>query len=351
MNGVASSFVSVCLVWCCFCAGSVAYAEPVNPATVFDSSNFHEAQVLKAILGQPEEAIDFAKANLAINKLVDPNIDVNVNLKKIEAIVTTIQALLPVGASSKDKMLAVRKYLYEAGAWNGHQVYRYDFDDPKDTKIGNKLLPTYLATKKGNCISMPLLFIALGQQLGINVTASTAPLHVLVKYTDSDTGQSYNLEATSGANPSRDVWYQQTMHITDRTLANRIYLQKLTKRETVAVMAMVLAENYLAKQQYEKAMMIADVVLKYYPNAVEAMVMKGTLFYHLLAKHYLSKYPAPYLIPMGERPYFEFLDINNRYWFDKAEALGWHEPSKEDEQNYLDTVRQDAGKLKTEQKR
>jgi hypothetical protein len=39
------------------------------------------------------------------------------------------------------------------------------------------------------------------------------------------------------------MWYQQTMHITDEALANRIYLQKLSKQETVAVMAMVLAEN------------------------------------------------------------------------------------------------------------
>jgi hypothetical protein len=242
-------------------------------------------------------------------------------------------------------MLAVKKYLYEAGAWNSNQPYQYDFADPKGTKIINKLLPTYLTTHKGNCISMPLLFIVLGQRLGIDVTASTAPLHVLVKYTDSNTGQSYNLETTSGANPSRDVWYQQTKHITDQALANKIYLQKLSKRETVAVMAQVLAEDYHDKQEYEKAMMVSDVALKYYQNAVSSMLMKGTLFYHLLAKHYLSKYPAPYLIPLAERPYFEFLSINNHHWFAKAESLGWREPSPEDERNYLDTVRQDADKL------
>jgi len=330
-----------------YCLGTVfvARAEAVNPTTVFDSSNFRYAQALKAILEQPEEAIDFAKAKLSIDKLVDPSIDVKTNLKKIDTIVKTIKTLLPAGATSKDKVLAVRKYLYETGSWNNYQPYQYDFDDPKGAKIINKLLPTYLTTKKGNCISMPLLFIVLGQRLGIDVTASTAPLHVLVKYTDSGTGQSINLETTSGANPSRDVWYQQTMHITDQALANKIYLQKLSKRESVAVMATVLAEDYHDKQEYEKAMMVSDVVLKYYKNAVASMLMKGELFYRLLVKHYLSKYPAPYLIPVDERPYFEFLDINNRYWFEKAEALGWREPSPDDEKNYLDTVRQDAEKL------
>ncbi|MDP1615219.1 MAG: transglutaminase family protein [Methylococcales bacterium] len=333
------SVIHVCFSLCCSGMAAIVHAEVVNLTTVFDSSNFREAQTLKAILEQPEEAIDFAKANLTIDKIVDPSIDIEANIKKIDAIVKTIQSLLPAGATSRDKMLAIRKYLYEPGAWNNNQPYQYDFDDPKGTKIINKLLPTYLTTKKGNCISMPLLFIVLGQRLGIDVTASTAPLHVLVKYTDSDTGQSYNLETTSGANPSRDVWYQQTMHINDQALANRIYLQKLSKQETVAVMATVLAEDYREKQEYEKAMMVSDVVLKFYKNAVGSMLMKGSLFYYLLAKNYLRKYPAPNLIPPSERPYFEFLSINNRYWFEKAEALGWREPTPEDEQNYLDTVK------------
>lgn len=345
MNQV-HSVICVCFVLCFFCMISVVHGEAVNPATVFDSSNFAEAKTLKAILEQQESSIDFARAKLSIDKMVDPSIDIEANLKKINAIVKTIQSLLPAGATSRDKMLAVKKYLYEAGAWNDYQPYQYDFSDPKGTKIINKLLPTYLATKKGNCVSMPLLFIVLGQRLGIDVTASTAPEHVLVKYTDSDTGQSYNLETTSGANPSRDVWYQQTMHITDEALINQVYLQKLSRQESLAVMATVLAESYSHNQEYEKAMMISDVVLKYYKKDVGAMLMKGSLFYRLLTQNYIKKYPTPNLIPVPERPYFEFLSINNHYWFEKAEALGWHEPTKEDEENYLKRVRHDAVLLK-----
>ena len=283
--------------------------------------------------------------------MIDPFLDVEANLKKINVIVNQIKSMLDANATSTDKMLAIKKYLYEAGTWNNYQPYQYDFNDPKGIKVSNKLLPTYLVTKQGNCVSMPLLFIVLGQRLGIDVTASTAPKHVLVKYTDSDTGQTYSLEATSGAKPARDVWYQQTMHITDEALANRIYLQKLSKLESLAVMATVLAESYYDKQEYEKAMMISDVVLKYYKNDVDAMLMKGTLFYRLLAKNYIRKYPASSLIPEPERPYFEFLAMNNRYWFEKAESLGWRELTKEDEENYLKGVQHDANLLKKQKQK
>jgi regulator of sirC expression with transglutaminase-like and TPR domain len=340
------SVIHACFLLCLCCAFPAAHAEAVNPATVFDSSHFDQAQQLKTILEQPEDAIDFARAKLTIDKMVDPSIDVEANVLKIDEIVKIIKTMLVADATSMDKMLAIKKYLYEAGAWNDYQPYQYDFADPMGTKITNKLLPNYLVTKKGNCISMPLLFIVLGQRLGIDVTASTAPSHVFVKYTDSETGQTYNLETTSGANFSREVWYQQTMHVTNEALANRIYLQKLSKRETVAVMAMMLTESYREKQEYEKAMMIADVVLKYFKNDVDTMLMKGSLFYRLLAKNYLKKYPAPNLIPESERPYFQFLSTNNLYWFEKAESLGCREPTPEDEQNYLEIVKRDAEKLK-----
>lgn len=334
---------------CSVCISSVIHAETVNPATVFDSSNFAEAKTLKAILEQPESSVDFARVKLSIDKMVDPTIDIKTNLKKIDSIVNQIKSMLTANATSTDKMLAIKKYLYEAGVWNNYVPYQYDFDDPTGTtKIKNKLLPTYLVTKKGNCVSMPLLFIILGQRLGIDVTASTAPRHVLVKYTDSGTGQTYNLETTSGANPSRDVWYQQTMHVTDEALANQVYLQKLSKQESLAVMATVLAESHYDKQEYEKAMMISDVVLKYYKKDVDVMLMKGTLFYQLLAKNYIKKYPTSNLIPVPERPYYEFLSINNRYWFEKAESLGWRQPTKENNENYLKAVQHDANLLKNQ---
>lgn len=337
------TYTLICIALLTFTAPAIR-AQPVDPKTVFDSSHFAEAQQISTIIEQPENSLDFAKTKLSIDKIVDPEIDVEANLRKIDGIVMAINNMLLPNASSMDKMLALKKYLYEPGTWNNFQPYQYDFSDPKGTKISNKLLSTYLDTKKGNCISMPLLFIVLGQRLGIDVTASTAPQHVLVKYTDSNTGMTYNLETTSGANPARNEWYQQGMNVTDEAIKNQAYLKKLSKQETLAVMATLLAEDYLIKKEYEKAMMISDVVLKYHKKNVGAMLMKGSLFYLLLDKHYKNKYPMPKLIPVDERPYYEFLSINNLYWFQRAESLGWREPTREDDTKYMDMIKEDAVK-------
>ena len=45
-------------------------------------------------------------------------------------------------------------------------------------------MSNYLATKLGNCVSMPALFVIIGRKIGIDVTLSLAPEHMFVKFRD-----------------------------------------------------------------------------------------------------------------------------------------------------------------------
>lgn len=296
-----------------------------------------EALRIDAILRQPESKMDLAEIKLSFDQMIDPAIDVDAGLKQIEGMAAQIRAMRRGFPSSEERLQALRTYLYENGSWNSNKSYGYDFDDPLGKDIRNKLLPQYLASKKGNCVTMPLLFVILGQRLGIDVTLSTAPLHLFVKYTDA-TGTTYNLETTSGAKPARDVWIRQENPMTDEAIANGLYMQKLTRRETAAEMATVLAEYFAQKQEHEKVIAISDVVLAHYPNSIGSMLFKGSAYGRLGKKHFLQKYPSPNLIPPEQRGYFEYLGKQNRFWFAKAEALGWREPDRAYETNYLQTV-------------
>jgi hypothetical protein len=198
-----------------------------------------------------------------------------------------------------------------------------------------------MSNKKGNCITMPFLFIILGDRIGINVTTSLAPLHVLMKFTDTD-GKTYNLETTSGANFARNAWYREQMPMTDLAIENGIYLQPLTRKETVAVMMSVLAEYYFQEQKYKKSVAISDLTLKYYPKYVNSMLRNGSASYRLLQEYYIEKYSNPNDIPQNQRKLFHYLSNGNRYWFAKAEELGWREPKADFNAEYLQKVHRDA---------
>jgi regulator of sirC expression with transglutaminase-like and TPR domain len=313
----------------------VPYGEYFDPA----KSSRDDIERVRNILARSPGEIDLARAKLTIDKMVSPAINIDKSLKQIDALAVRIRAMPEFGETATSRAMALQRYVYKAGAWNGHMRFEYDLDDPLGTNISNKLLPTYLASRKGNCVTMPLLFVILGQRLGLEMTASLVPNHILVKFRN-EFGIWINLEATSGANPAREVWIrQQNPTITDEALANGVYLQPLTKKETVAVMATLLAEHFLRQQQYEKAIAVADLVLEYHPMDVAMMTMKAVSYGRLARRHFIQKYPLPSLIPVNQKGYFEYLSRNHDSWFAKAEALGWLEETKEQKGKYLKHIK------------
>lgn len=307
---------------------------------VFDPAK-HEVEEVKhvrAILEQPEAKIDLARAKLAIDKMIDPSIDIEANLMAIDRMVKEITEQPDFGPLSASELLALQRYVYLPGDWNTRRAFEYDLDDPLGSNVFHKLLPYYLQSRKGNCVTMPILYVILGDRLGLDLTLSTAPKHLLVKFRD-DLGTWINLEATSGANPARDVWLKEQFSISDEALANGIFLQPLTRKEAVAVMAMTLAEYYLYEEEYRKAVAISDLVLEYYPKNVQAMVLKGSAYARISTKEFRKKYPTPNQIPPYLRSYFANLSRSNLWWFEKAEALGWRDETEEERERYLQSIR------------
>lgn len=305
------------------------------------NDRFDELNTLQKLFEQDEKQLDLARVKLTIDKLIDPSINIESELRNIKKMAASIQSMIPVGANAMSKMLILKEYIYTPGTWNNYQAFHYDFDDPLGTKITNKLLPNYIKSRKGNCVSMPFLFIVLGDQLGLDVTASVTPLHVLVKFTDSDE-KTYNLEATSGAGFSRDSWYRKQTPMTDQAIENGVYLKRLNRKETIAVMITTYAEYLFQKKEYKKAVAVSSLSLKYYPQYTAAMLRIGTSYYQLLQKHFVSKYPNPNDIPLNQREFFHFLSNGNHYWFARAESLGWREPDRNQEEKYLEIVKRNS---------
>ncbi|MER8615158.1 transglutaminase family protein [Mesorhizobium sp. M0199] len=304
-------------------AGSLAKAEDIDPS--------NPAAFVRALVNVPDGRADFARAKLAVDTFVDRSIDQAAALTEIDSMVATINKMLgtlpPDAAStSMERMKALRTFLYEGGWWNNGRPFEYDLSDPYGQKPGSQSLPNYLATRQGNCVSMPALFLILGKRLGLNVTLSTAPLHIFVKFTDDATGKTRNLETTSGAGFTRDAWYQQKVPMTDQAIANGVYLKTLSQREALSIIATPILDNLIATGRYDEAVAVADVLIEAYPANAYTLVKKGTAYYRLLDANIIQKYPRQSDIPADTIAYANDLYRANREAFAKAEALGWREP-------------------------
>lgn len=268
------------------------------------------------------ETLDFARMKIEVDRMIDPAIDVDAQLAQIDRMVTTIKTMLPPNANSWDKVQTIRRFIYQAGAWNDGRAFSYDHDDPYGLDVRNKLLSDYIQDRRGNCITMPFLFIILGQRLGLDVTPAMAPLHVFVKFTD-DQGVTHNLEATSGAGRARDQHYRNLLPITDEAITNGVFLKPLTAEQSVAVIAAAIVEELIQQERYHDAMAVANILIEHYPMFAYIIVKKGTAAYHLLRTEFHEKYPNAEDVPKDQRPYLAYLQRVNQSTFDRAESLGW----------------------------
>jgi regulator of sirC expression with transglutaminase-like and TPR domain len=240
--------------------------------------------------------------------------------------------------TAMDRMQSLRTYLYASGYWNQNQPFKYDFADPLGTSIQNKLLSTYLKNRQGNCISMPFLFVILADKLGLDVTVATAPLHVFTKFKEPQSGRWLNLETTNVAEIVEDSFFREKSPMTDMAINNGVYLKPLSKKEAVAVMAIVLSEHYANQQLWQQSIDVSKLILKHYPNYVYAMIKIGNAYSKLL-QNKIQEVKAKGIVMPDEKAQMDQLFTQNLAWFDKAEALGWQPPSQASETQYLESIK------------
>ena len=79
------------------------------------TGDFTELRILREILEKNENRLDLAKIKLTVDKLIDPSINVDLEMNKINRMTANIKSMLKPDANAMDKMLAIKKYIYTAG--------------------------------------------------------------------------------------------------------------------------------------------------------------------------------------------------------------------------------------------
>lgn len=354
MRGCLAIRIVACISWMCACG--IAFAQSVpNMAPRSDTevatlkaqvtSQLTTAEksdsnltILARFLDQPDDQIDLAKAEVVIEHMIDPSISEADTLRQIDELTHAVRARFPNGDATDNevKLSLLISTLNDAGPWNGYHPYHYDLDNPMGSNPNDKLLSYYLRLRKGNCVSMPVLFVVVGQKLGLPVTLSTAPLHVFAKFKRND-GQWMNVEVTSYGTKS-DERYAQELNITPRALASGIYLRTLDHRGDVLVMADTLMQYYRHHRSADQQLSLTTLVLLHDNKDVSAWIWRGDAYGQMINDRFIKRYGSEQNIPPSEQANFAVLDRNNQQMFHRAEMLGWTAPTAEEDATYLQGI-------------
>lgn len=234
---------------------------------------------LQEWLSQPEGNIDLAHAKVALDHAIDPSIDIDATLREVGEWVARVRARFPPDANNGTRLELLLSTLYEPGPWNNHRPFTYDYTDPRDSDVRNTFLSTYLERRTGQCVVMPIALVVIGQKLGLPVTLTTAPYHVLVKYGDDVTSQWRNIEATSGR-LYFDSQYEQSLRIPPEAIEQGTFLRPYTQRESVALFATTALLPFFQQQRKpERTLHAANLILGANPDDVVAMTYQGDAWY------------------------------------------------------------------------
>ncbi|MEW9623211.1 transglutaminase family protein [Rhodanobacter geophilus] len=300
---------------------------------VRDDPNLH---IIEELASPPDGHVDYTLVQIAIERAANPTFDAKAFNATLDHWVAVVRARVPKDAPPTTVMTALGQVIYQSGPWNDHHPFSYDLDDPFGKIYQNKLVSTYLRTRKGNCVSMPTLLMILGQKLGLTMTLSQAPEHEFARLQDVN-GRWFNIEGTSPASWPDSVYIHE-MNITQKQIDSGIYLRTTTPHETVAGMLEPLEAVYAHQRRPGDLLGLAMLVVKLDPKNAGGYVNEANAFFLELEHRYLDRHLTPAKLPPEQRADFQALYDSNTRILKRVEAMGWVPPTAAEDKAYLERI-------------
>lgn len=165
---------------------------------------------------------------------------------------------------------AIFMYLTQKIPENDSIPYSYDFEDFLGNKNFNSTFVTRLIKdKKGNCLSLPLLYKCIAQDLKTEAKLTLGPSHAWIRHTNED-GKFTNVELTSGQFPTDGILITE-LDIKREAIKTGAYFKPLNEKETIAFLLTQLALSY--ENKFGKFDLFTekctDLSIQYYkPNVI-----------------------------------------------------------------------------------
>lgn len=225
---------------------------------------------------------------------------------------------------------------------------RYDFTDFMGKIDYTKMFTIkLLSTGKGQCHSLPLLYLMLAEQLGAKAYLSLAPQHSFIQFVDFK-GNIMNFETTNG-NLVSSNWLLQSGYINANALKSKVYLDTLSQRKLYAQCLADLLLGYESKFGYDDfTELIRQKIMQVNPDNMTANIIESNIKLQIAARKINEAgKPNESDLPNYPEAYQAYLNMQAAY--DKIEGLGFQDMPPEAYQRWLKSIQQEKKKQETKE--
>lgn len=222
----------------------------------------HRIQSLDEIGSMPNDRIDLFQAALLLSKEIDPTVDIQDTLDRLDSLAHRAMQRVRWQFTIEKKLQALAHFLF-----NDRGFSPTNFEEGG---IDNFLVDRLFDTKRGDCLTLSLLYHGLAKRLGIPIQIVVAHERYHVFICCNDHNQPLYIETTANGGFIRDV----TGFCQNELLGP---YEILNNRQAIAVIITEIANQYHHTQQEKMAIQTYYRALTYYPEYVVTLTYLGIL--------------------------------------------------------------------------
>jgi regulator of sirC expression with transglutaminase-like and TPR domain len=172
-----------------------------------------------------------------------------------------------------------------------------------DESLDFVLLPSVLRRRRGNCVGLGTLFLALAETLGWPASGVMMPGHFYVRVGDQE--QHRNVELLHRGEAMPDSWYPQRFPIPGGSAPE--YARPLTSSEVLGILEYDLGSAQRRAKRLEPARAAFTRSVSAFPDFSEAHASLGAVL-HLLG--HLDQAAASYRTALTKNPHLPGIEQN-----------------------------------------
>jgi tetratricopeptide (TPR) repeat protein len=223
---------------------------------------------LEEVLRLQEEQIDLATATLISSEHWNDFVQGRRYLERLDTMALVVETRLRQRRLPLDHRAipVINEYLFDELGFKP-VLHPHDAND--------LFLHSVMDRREGYCLSLSILYLALGERLGLDLYGVVVPGHFFVRY---ERGRvRFNIETTSrGASPP-DTHYLKTFHVPEDG-GDSAYMKNLTKRQTLGCFFNNLGTVYLEIGDTDTALVGLERAVAINPTLSESRTNLGNIY-------------------------------------------------------------------------
>lgn len=196
-----------------------------------------------------DEEVDLATEALKLAKLARPSLDVAAYRQRIAALADRARAAVQKARTPTQRARAISSLLFR------RERFTYQRD--------NRTLDQVLDTRRGNCLSLSLLYLCVSRKLDLPIHLVAVPRHAFLRYDDGTTR--FSIEPSMGG-----ILFSGERPAFRRRPLGGIHLKLLSRPQTVGLLLSDLGAELGRRGQYADACKRFARAIEISPEIAEA---------------------------------------------------------------------------------